>query len=289
MRILSIVAIAAFVVSAVVRAADDKVAASEQAPVASQLEQQDVQVGSNAQVFGKVVSIHNCDLAGMSDPHVLVKLESAPGDVEVVDLGSVAEFKSNGIEPRQGQQFWVDGRVGTINGQLLVVAERLSESKLVTIIRQAPLRGETTKQHAAHHAETGAANEAKDVNDGYAAKTETVDADQQFRTIQGTVVHTSRMKIDGELNEHVLAKIQTESGIAVLDLGTCSTMPNNVDLTVGKSIAASGFVGDLNGKPIILADSVGNLSSIQRPNDPRNVPAKTSIPASYNENSSLRK
>ena len=273
MKILSVVAIAAFVFTGVAGAEDVKLAASEPLPpTASQPSEQDVQVGSSAQVFGKVVSVHTCNMVGMSDPHVLVKLESAPGDVEVVDLGSAAELKSNGIEPHQGQQFWVDGQVGKINGKPLVVAETVSESKLVYITRQAPLREETTKHADARHAEAGTATQVTDVKDVKAEKTETADAGQQVRTIEGTVVHTKRVRIEGETNEHILAKVQTESGIVVLDLGTCATMPNDVDLTAGKSIAASGVVGHLNGKPVILAESVGNLSSIQRPNVPETVP-----------------
>jgi hypothetical protein len=304
MRILSVVAIAAFVVTGAARAADDSVTALEKAPLTSQPDQQDFQVGSPAQVFGKVVSIHNCNLVGMTDPHMLVKLESAPGEIEVVDLGSTAELKSNGIEPKEGQQFWVDGRVGTINGKFLVVAERLSESKLVSISRQASLREQTTKQHTDAHADA----EAKDANDGKAAKTgnsdavagidakdakapktETIEPGNQVRSIEGTVVHTCRVKIEGEANVHVLAKVQTESGIVVLDLGVCSTMPDTLDLTEGKSIAASGFVGHLNGKPIILAESVGNMSNIQRTFEPATVPAGARISTANTEDSSPRK
>lgn len=300
MKILSVVAIAALVATGACRAADDKVTVSEKAPAAGQQDQQDQQdapIGSPAQVTGKIISIHSCTLAGMSDPHVLVKLESAPGDVEIVDLGSAAELKSNGIEPRQGQQFWVDGLVGKINGKPLVVAERLSESKLVVITHQA-LRVETTKHADTRKADTAAGNEAKDANtakaetvdavaghemkdvkDVKAAKIETVDASHEVRVVEGTVIHTRKIKIEGERDEHVFAKLQTETGIVVLDLGSCATLPANVDLSEGKSIAASGVVGHLNSKPILVAESAGNLSSIQRPNELETTPAKASLPA----------
>ena len=275
MKILSVVAIAAFVVAGLAGAADDKgLVAAGQAPAGSETDSKDMPVGTTAQVFGKIVSIHNCNIVGMPDAHVLAKLESAPGDVEIVDLGSAAELKSNGLEPHEGQQLWVEGRVGKINGKALVVAETLSESKLVTITRQAPLREETVKHADARQAGAVAGNEAKDAKDIKAPKVETVDAGQRFLSVEGNVVHTRHVKIEGESFEHILAKLQTENGIVVLDLGMCSTMPESVDLTAGKSVAASGLVGQLNGKPIIVAETVGNQSIIHRPAQPEVVPGK---------------
>ena len=264
MKILSIVAIATFVFAGAARAEDVNVTDPKVAPATSPLTEQNVQVGAKAQVFGKVIGLHNCNMVGMKDPHVLVKLESAPGDVEIVDLGSIMELKASGIEPREGQQLWVDGKVGKINDKLLVVAEIISESKLVMVSRHAPLTEETTKHADSRNAEAGASATAADSKDPKAPKTETVDAGQQAITIEGTVLHTRHLKIEGQADEHMFAKIQTASGIAVLDLGSCDKVPKTVDLSEGKAIAASGVVGHVNGKPIILADSVGNLSNIQR-------------------------
>ena len=38
----------------------------------------------------------------------------------------------------------------------------------------------------------------------------------QVRTVEGTVIHTRDIKIEGEPEEHVLAKLQTEGGIVVV-------------------------------------------------------------------------
>jgi len=270
MRILSVVVMAALVAVgaavAVESAAPEKAAVVVAPDPASE-------VGTSAQVFGKITSMHTVNIVGMADPHVVVKLESAPGDVEIVDLGSSMALKNNGVEPHLGQQFWVDGQVGKINGKPLVVAETISESKLVTIDRQ-PLSEETTKHAAARQADASAGNEAKDVKRSDEPKTETASANPQVQTIEGTVVHTRHVKIEGDAAEHILAKLQTDNGIAVVDLGT--TPPNNVDLAAGKPIAASGIVGHLNGKPIILAESVGNLIDIQRPNEPECISTSAS-------------
>jgi len=275
MKILNVLSVAAIIFSGATWAADDKVAAAD-APVAKTA--QDTPIGTPAQVFGKIVSLHKCELVGMKEPHIIVKLESAPGDVEVVDLGSAAELKTNGIEPREGQFLSVEGKVGSINGKPLVVAESLSESKMIYVTRQGSLKEESTQKHAeGHEADKGSAPRV--ARDPSAAKTLTSDGDTQVRVIEGTVINTRRVKIENDSNEHILAKVQTDNGIVVLDLGVCSGMPANVDLTEGKLIAASGYVGHLNGKSIIIADSVGNLSSIQRPNEPAVVPTAAPTPA----------
>jgi hypothetical protein len=290
MRILNIVAAAAIVVTGLAGAAEGDIATSDAtAPVAHPVEQ-DIQIGATASVFGKVISLHNCSMVGMTEQHVLAKLESAPGDVEIVDMGTVGELKSDGIEPKQGQQFWIEGRVGAINSKPLVIAERVSESKIVIITRQAPLREETTKHAEAQHnqqVDAGSLPLTTDAKDPKAPKTETADAGEKVLLIAGNVIHTRHVSIEGESFQHVLAKVQTENGIVVLDLGTCSTLPANVDISDGRAIAASGVVGHLNGKPVLLAESVGNLTGIQRPNEPEVIP--TGNNATANSSVLLRK
>jgi len=266
MRILSIIAIAALVVSVTSKAADNDTAKPYAPAVAAgQVDNQALQVGARTETSGKVVSLHTCQLVGMSDPHLLVKIKTEEGELDIADLGSAADLKSDGIEPKEGQQLWISGKVGKINDKPLIVAENLSESKLVTIARTAPLREESEKHAAAR-------SEGKDAASGKDAKTEKVDAGMQVRTIEGTVIHTRNLKIEGEPEEHVLVKLQTESGIVVVDLGTTTTTPK-VNLSEGQVLAATGFVGHMNNKPIIVADYVGNLSSIQRPAKGEAAPA----------------
>ncbi len=281
MKFLSIVAMTAFVISGFAHAADQATTAAadpvpDSKPVAGTTEDE-MKVGAPAQVFGKVVGMHSCNLVGMSDPHMLVKLESEPGNVDIVDLGSTAELKANGIEPKEGQQYWVDGRVGKVNGKPLVVAETVSESKLVTINHQA-LRVETTKHADARQADANAAPAPTQEKAQGEPKTETVDAGQDILTIDGVVMHSRKVRIEGESFEHVMAKIKTDNGVVVLDLGTCTALPATVDLTEGKPIAASGYMGRLNGKPILMAESVGNLTSIERPHQADVTPTNTNYP-----------
>ena len=261
MRILSVVAVAAFVVAGFAQAADDK----GLTPLAGPAEAQDMQIGTRAQVYGKITSMHSVEMVGTNDPHCLVKLESAPGDVEIVDLGSSADLKANGIEPKEGQQLWIDGRVGKINDKALVIALNISETKIVSISRKAALVEESTKHADARGADANATPvTSTEPKDPKAPKVLSADGSQSTRTVEGTVVHTRKVKIEGEAEEHTFVKVKTENGLVVLDLGTAA-LPANVDIAEGKNIAASGIVGNVNGKPIILAESVGNMSAIQIP------------------------
>lgn len=290
MRILSLVAMAALVVSGTAKAADEAVAQPPALPKtvpADHVEEQPEKVGTPMQTSGKIVSMHACKLVGVTDPHVLVKIQTEDGDTDIVDLGTAADLKSSGIEAREGQCLWVSGRIGRINDKELLVAENLSESKLVTIVRTAPLREETEKHAAARGEDKDAATarDSKDVasakydkdvasaKDGKEAKTVNVDAGMQVRTVEGAVIHTRNLKIEGEAEEHVFCKLQTEDGIVVVDLGNKTALPK-VDLSEGQAVAVTGFVGHCNTKPIIVADSVGNMSSIKN----EVAPAKKPVP-----------
>lgn len=224
MKMLSIVTIA-FAFTALFGAAED--AAVKSSPL-----------GTPFKTSGKVVSTHSCAMSGMTDTHTVVKLETLLGVTDIVDLGSTAELKSKGIEPKEGEKYAVEGKIGKINDTYLIVAEKMSEPKLMMM----------------NHTAAG------------------MDADHACCTVEGTILSTMKMKMDGEPEEHFVSKIQTDKGIAVVDLGCCSAMPDTVKLTEGQKLAATGFVGELNGKPIIMADSCGNLSHVKRA--PPSAPAK---------------
>jgi hypothetical protein len=269
MRTLS-VSFIALVFAGYAGAADE--ATAKPAETGTQAAQEAAPVGTPVYTSGKVTSMHSVPLVGIETPHILVKLQTEQGDTEVVDLGSAAELKRNGIEPKQGQQLWVDGQVGQINGKFLIVAEILSENKMMFIKQETPLSEESVKHanagkdgHDVNAVTSKTAPETKDGREPHAAKTETVNAGEGERTVTGTVIHTLHVKIEGEADEHVLAKLQTSTGIAVVDLGTCPAMPNTVSLVEGQTVVTTGSVGQLNGKPIIVANSVGNTSSAQRP------------------------
>ena len=219
-------------------------------------------IGARVQTSGKIISSHSVNLSGLPDPHILVKLKGEDGEVDIVDLGLATELKSSGLEASEGKMLWVDGRIGKINDKELIMAENISETKLVSVVRKSSLREESVK-HADARTNKADAPATATGTDEKPARKEVVDSGMQVRTIEGVVMHSRNMKIEGEAEEHVLVKVQTEQGIVVLDLGNVSTLPK-VEIAEGKAIAATGYVGTINGKPLIVADSVGNLSEIQR-------------------------
>lgn len=264
MKILSIVAIAALVVSGTLNAAE--VAAAKEGDQAAQ-------IGLLVQTSGKIVKSHSVQLVDIESPHVLVKIQTEQGDTDIVDLGTAADLKTNGIDASEGKQLWVSGRIGRINDKELIVAENLSESKFVMITRTVPLLQESEK----HAAARGAGKDVAPGAEGKDGKPSTIDTGMEVRIVDGKVISTQKLKFEGEPEAHTLAKIQTELGIVVVDLGAASAIPK-VDLSEGQPIAVTGFVGHCNEKPIIVADMVGNLSTIKRQLEAKVVPAVNENP-----------
>ena len=231
-------------------------------------------VGMPVHTSGKVVKMCAIQLVGVESPHVLVKIETEKGATDIVDLGTAADLKSNKIEVCVGTQLWVSGRIGRINDRELIVAEALSESKFISITRTTSLNEESERYAATR----GAGQDGAPAADG---KASTVDANMAVRVVDGTVISTQKLHLEGEPEAHTMAKLQTELGIVIVDLGLASEIPE-VDLSVGQPVAVTGFVGHCNDKPIIVADMVGNLSIIKRQLDAKVVPAVNENPIEEN-------
>ena len=214
-------------------------------------------IGSRAEASGKIISVKTIDLAGMAEDHVFAKLKGDDGEVDIIDLGNAAELKAAGLDPKEGQQLFVSGRIGRINDKEMIMAEAVSESKLVSITRKNKLREESQKHADKRQAEGGA-----DTTAVKSERKETVDT-TQVKTVEGVVMNSRKLMVEGQKEEHMIVKLQSDEGIVILDLGPVSSLPK-VDLSENQSIAATGFVGSINDKPLIVADSVGNLSTIKR-------------------------
>jgi len=261
MKIWSIAAIAV-TMAGYVGAAEE--VSTKPATSAAEAEQEAKPLGSHVDAFGKVTSTHSCPMVGNGAPHMLVKLETEQGDTEIVDLGSAEDLKTSGIEPKEGKQLWVEGRVGKINDKFLIFAEHISESKMVDIARTDKLVEESIKHSDAkkdNGSATTAVNPTTEAAPPGAAKMETVAADAQMSSVDGTIVHTRRIAIEGEAEEHVLAKLDTHRGIAVVDLGIYSSIPEAVKICDGNRLFVTGAVGQLNEKPIIISKSVSNTGT----------------------------
>jgi len=251
MKMLSLVATAAFAVAGFVGAAD--------APKPADVDVQEAPMGTPAHTSGKVTSMHSLEMVGSNDPHIMVKLKGEDGETDVVDLGMLSELKANGIEAKEGMDLWVDGRVGKINDKPVLVAESISLTKMAKINRNIKLR-EESKDNAEARA---TAPESKEPKDRSAPKTVTADPGMISRTVDGTVVNSRKIKVEGQTEEHTLVKLQTEGGIVVVNLGPSAKL--SVDITEGKLIAVGGIVGKMNQRPIIIAETAGNLTAVEWP------------------------
>lgn len=225
------------------------------------------QLGMRAEASGKITGVREVEMVNKDDKHMIIKLLGDDGETDIVDLGAADELKAGGIDPKEGSSLFVHGRIGKLNDRMVLVAESVSNTKMLKLSRHSGLREETQK-HAEKRGATGegaatadapAEGNAKNI----APKKVSVDAGMQSRTVDGVILGSRKVKVEND-EEHQLVKIQTEGGVAVVDLGPVSKMPQ-VDLTDGKLIAASGMVGKMNDRPIIFADSVGNLTSINWP------------------------
>jgi len=257
MRLFSIAAVACLLVAGAISAADK--------PQGDASANDESQLGMRAEASGKITSVREVDMVNSEAKHMLVKILGDDGETDIVDLGSAEELKAGGIDPKEGAALFVHGRIGKLNDRMVLVAESVSNTKMLKLSRHSSLREETQK-HAEKRGATGEAN-ATASNEGnpknIAPKKMTVDAGMQSRTVDGVVLGTRKVKVEND-EEHMLVKIQTEGGVAVVDLGPVSKVPQ-VDLADGKLIAASGMVGKMNDRPVIFADSVGNLTSINWP------------------------
>jgi len=252
MRMMSLVASAAFAVAGFVGAAD--------APKPADVDVQEAAMGTPAHTSGKITSSHSLEMVGSNDPHILIKLKGDDGETDVVDLGLASELKANGIEPKDGMELWIDGRVGKINDKPVLVAESICTTKMIKVSRNVKLREESKDNAEAR----GTNPEAKGPKDRSAPKTVTVDPGMISRTVDGTVMNSRKIKVEGQTSEHVLVKLQTEGGIVVVNLGPSEKMAK-VDISEGKLIAVNGIVGKMNDRPIIIAETVGNLTAVEWP------------------------
>lgn len=262
MRLFSIAAVACMLVMCGVNAADKEA----DKPKADASDNDESQLGMRAEASGKITGVREVDMVTAGEKHTLIKLLGDDGETDIVDLGSAEELKAGGIDPKEGGSLFVHGRIGKLNDRMVLVAESVSNTKMLKLARHSTLREETQK----HAEKRGAAGEAAQTADStandrnIAPKKVSVDAGMQSRTVDGIVKGTRKVKVESDTEEHMLVKVQTETGIAIVDLGPASKLPQ-VDLTEGKKIAASGMVGKMNDRPMIFADSIGNLNDITWP------------------------
>lgn len=221
--------------------------------------------GSQVMVAGKVTATHLCPMdTGLN--HMVVKIKGDDGEFDLVDLGTAESLKETGLEPKEGQTLYISGRLGKLNDKVCVMAETISESNFITVDRRLMRRG-ARMEKAAAELDRRAANEpsdkkAADHSLGDHKKGGVAENEPDFHLVEGRIESTRGVKIEGQSEERLFVRLSTDNGIVVVDLGDKSKV--KVDVSVGQSLAAAGFVYTLNDRPFIRAHAVGNMTSVER-------------------------
>jgi hypothetical protein len=230
-----------FALTLAVSAADEKTENKELQPAPN---------GMPVTASGKIVSTFTCKCDGSDTEHTFVKVKGSDGEVDVVDLGPTEGLKNN-FDAKEGQQIFVSGRIGTMNGKPIVFAETFSETKMVSIDRTPPLASSDKKDghSAADHNKMAESSSEKN----------------HFHTVEGRVLGSRAITFENGKEEQIFAKLQTDDGVVVVNLGPKSGL-SKIDYSDGQSIMAAGYVARLNGKPFIKAHAAGNMNPIQQDN-----------------------
>lgn len=225
-----------------------------------------------ATVTGKLQDVRTVNLKG-EGRHVLAKLQTRSGKTIVVDLGRPQDLI--GRKFRRGQELSALGRPGRINGKPLIVADKLRDPSqrepTLTIVRIVPLPPMALAQ-----GQPGEAQQAGDRRQMQQRRQQQQKMQQQRKqkaqqqassarhVISGKLLGTREFTLKGESDKHVLARIETPQGRKVLvDLGTREGL-QDVKLTSGELIATTGQFGRINGRPVLFADHIADLVSINR-------------------------
>ena len=95
-------------------------------------------------------------------------------------------------------------------------------------------------------------------------KVEDVPNNPKYRALMGKLLGTKEVAIQGYEAKHVLAKIETPSGhIVIADLGLREDL-KDARLIEGEQLEIYGVVGRLNERPLLVAESIGEVINIKR-------------------------
>lgn len=235
----------------------------QQASANSQQQKKQQKQNRVATVTGKLQDVRTVNIRG-DGPHVLAKLSTKSGKTVVVDLGRPQDL--TGRKFRRGQEISALGRGGRINGKPVIVADRIRDRSqrepVLTIVRIVPLPPIAVVPRAG-------ADDARDSGQRQQRAQQEQEQQQQasssFRhVISGKLLETREFTLKGESAKHVLARIETPQGRRILvDLGTREDM-KDVKLTNGELIAATGRFARINGRPVLFADHIADMVSINR-------------------------
>lgn len=167
-------------------------------------------------IEGTIKQVRPLQMAGMSEEHLLARVETGGGRTAKVDLGPKSKLESLGL--KEGSKVSVRGDRGTIDDRPILMARRV---------------------------ESG--DKAVDVE---------MPDDRFLKRVRGKILSTRTVKFRNRDGEHVVAHLRARSGReATAILGPQSRL-SELDLTQGDEVAILARPGSLNGRPALVAEQV---------------------------------
>jgi len=82
--------------------------------------------------------------------------------------------------------------------------------------------------------------------------------------VQGKITDLREVNLKGVPDSHRLAKLETVNGrTVIIDLGTGKEL-NDIKLQKNEQIVVIGEAGRINGKPVLFADQIADIVTINR-------------------------
>ena len=230
-----------------------------------------------ASVTGKLQDMRTVNVTG-DGQHVLAKLLTKSGKTIVVDLGRPQDL--SGRKFRRGQEISALGRGGRINGKPLIVADRIRDNSqrepLLTIVRIVPMPTLTIVPQQPDGAAQQATDRQQQQQQQQQRQGQRQAQKQQGQqasgssspfhrhVISGKLLETREFTLKGKSGKHVLARVETPQGRQILvNLGKREGL-QDVKLSNGEMIAATGAFARINGRPVLFADHIADLVAIDR-------------------------
>lgn len=207
-----------------------------------QFGQQDFQRQQHlSSIEGRVVELRTLQVQGQQDQQVIATIRTQQGQTVLVDLGSAPNFRDQNIQVQQGDQISLQGYQATHQGQPLIVATQFQTQQG----QQVQLDQGQRQAQQVYGIERG-------------------QQQMQQGLISGRVTDARDVQIEGVSNEHRLVRLQTREGRqVVVDLGPEDQL-NDLSVQQGDWLAVRGQIGQINNRPVIFAQQVANIVTIDR-------------------------
>ncbi len=221
-------------------------------------------------IQGEVVDVRTQRLAD-GEEHLLAKVRLEGGRAVVLDLGPSQQIRDAKVRFRRQQQVTATARRGEPfrDMPLLVVDHYATEDGTVVVIREGRLDvGRYSELEGAQAGrEAGTLPAGAPRPDAPGSRLDAAAAATNLVAV-GEVLEVRDVRIKGAEQQHALAKLRLDSGkTLVVDLGKREGL-RDVKLAPRDRIGVIGSMGRINGKPVLVADMVGDLTVIEREDEP---------------------